>query len=113
MIIKDSGRPICAAQIERRREMRVEKAPVVEPGQSIDDPEFEGGRHVVAQRVGVVLAAQLRAHARDEFIAVDRPQNVVVHAKIETAQDARSLLGIGEQQNGQSAGSLQRTQLAA
>ena len=52
--------------------MPVEIAAIVEPGQLVGDRERQRVGDAAAQFGGVALAADLRADARGEFVALDR-----------------------------------------
>ncbi len=88
-------------------------AAVVQPGQRVGDRHFDRVLHVVAQMVGVAPLADLGARPRQQFVLVDRAQQIVVDADFEPAQQPRIVVGIGDGEDRQLAGALQRARLAA
>ena len=74
---------------------------------SIDD------LHVVAQPLGISLLLDLRPHARQHLVLVDRPQQIVVHADFQPARQPRVVVGFGNRKNRHIAGALERADLAA
>ena len=95
-----------ARPIEKRAEMGFEAAAIFQPGQRIGGRHFDRGFDIVAQTVGISLPPDLRAHASGKFVAIDRAQDIVVHAKIEAAQDLLAILGVGDRQHRDLAGAL-------
>jgi hypothetical protein len=86
-----------ARSIEKRAEMGFEATAVFQPGQRIGRRQLNRGFDIVA--VGISLPPDLRAHASGKFVAIDRAQSIVVHAKIEAAQDLPAILGVGDRQH--------------
>ena len=99
--------------VDQPAEVRFEVAPVVQARQRVRHRHLQRGLHDLAQAVGVALAAELAAHARHQFVAVDGAHEIVVHAEVEPAHDAGAILAFRQQQDGQVAGALQRPELAA
>ncbi len=89
------------------------EAAIVEAGQRIEQRQFDRLLHLFAQAVGVALLAQLRAHPRQQFVAVDRARQAVVDAEFERAQHALTILEVGDDQDGKVARALERADLAA
>ena len=97
---------VSARPIEKRAEMGFEATAIFQPGQRIGRRHFDRGFDIVAQTVGISLPPDLRAHASGKFAAIDRAQDIVVHAKIEAAQDLPAILGVGDRQHRDLAGAL-------
>ena len=88
-------------------------AAVMQAGQRVGDRHLDGILHVVAQMVGVAALANLGARARQQFVLVDRAQQVIVDADLEPAQQPRIVVGVRNGQNRHLPGPLQRPRLAA
>ena len=58
--------------VDQSIELTGHVAPVVQPGQLVDDGEFERTVEIIAQEVGVALALDLGAHAGGQFLQIDR-----------------------------------------
>ena len=93
--------------------MRLKIAAIVEAGQRIDHRQFDRRLNIKAQTVGVALAPNLGAHARQHLVAVDGAQQIIIHAQIEAAQDALAVFDIGQHQQGRMAGAFNRAKLSA
>ncbi len=70
-------------------------AAVVQAGQRVEDRHFDRVLHVVAQMIGIAPPADLGARPRQQFVLVDRAQQIVVDADLEPAQQPRIVVGIG------------------
>ena len=70
-------------------EMGLQIAAVVEAGQRIGDRELDGAGHDFLQLLGRAAPAQLGAHPGAELGHLDGPDDVVVHAEVERAQQVR------------------------
>ena len=81
--------------------MREDIAPVVKAGQLVGERQGQAAAVVLVQPVLQALAADLGAHPRQQFVAVDRSDEIVVGAEIEPLGQARQLAGIGDQQDRQ------------
>ncbi len=99
--------------LHQPEEMGFEIAPVVQSGERIDHRQLHRGLDVGAQGVGIALAADLRAHAGEHLVGVDRTGQIVVHAEIEAAQHPLAVFEIGERQDRGVPGAVERAQLAA
>ncbi len=97
----------------QRHQMAFHVAAVVQAGERVGDRHFDRVLHIVAQVIGVAPAADLGARARQEFVLVDRAQQIVVDADLEAAQQPRIVVGIRDRQDRHLAGALQRARLAA
>ena len=97
----------------QRRQMALHVAAIVQAGQRIGDGGLDRVLHVVAQMLGVAPPADQCARTRQQFVLVDRAQQVIVDADLEPAQQPRVVLGIGDRQQRHLPGTLQRTRLAA
>ena len=89
------------------------KRRLLSPVSGIEQRQFDRLLHLFAQAVGVTLLAQLRAHACEQFVAVDRARQAVVDAEIEAAQHALTILDVGDDEDGKVARALERADLAA
>ena len=69
--------------------MALHVAAVVQAGERVGDRHLDRHLHVVAQPLGVALLAHLGAHARQQLVLVDRAHQIVVHADLEAAHQAR------------------------
>ena len=67
----------------------------------------------VAQVVGIALALDLRADARQQLVAVDGAHDVVVDAHVEAAQQARLVAGLDQHDDRQVARAVERARLRA
>ena len=94
-IISASGLPRLDGLLGQRRQMAFHVAAVVQAGQRVGDRHFDRVLHVVAQLVGVAPLADLGARARQQFVLVDRAQQIVVDADLEPAQQPRIVVGVG------------------
>ena len=92
-------------------EMREDVAAVVEPGQLVGQRQRQAAAVVLAQPVLQPLAADLGAHPRQQLVAVDRADQIVVGAEIEPLGQPRQLAVVGEQQDRQLARCLVRAPL--
>ena len=99
-----------AAPKARRDEREI--AAVVEAGEPVREGKRQALLIILLQPVLQALAAHLRAHARHDLVAVQRPQQIVGGAEVEPFGDARQLLGIGDQQDRHEPAHLLRAQLA-
>src|ERR1019366_3362353 len=61
----------------------------------------------------MALSPDLRPRPRRKLARIDRPRDIVVHAKVEAAQDALAILGIGDRQHRDLAGALHRSEPGA
>ena len=59
------------------------------------------------------LALNLRAYPRQHFMAVDRANEIVVHAHIESTQETSIVTRLDHDDHRQMAGSVERTNLTA
>ena len=76
-------------------------APVVEPGQLVGQRQRQAASVILVQPVLQALAADLGAGARQQLVAVDRPDQIVVGAEIEPFGEARQFALGGDQQDRQ------------
>ena len=90
-----SGLPRAAACSTSVAEMAFHVAAIVQAGQRVGDRHLDRQLDVVAQPLGVALLADLGAHARQQFVLVDRPHQIVVDADLEPAHQARVVVGLG------------------
>ena len=88
-------------------------AAVIEAGQRIGDRHLDRGLDIVAELLGIAAAADLRIDAGEKFLAVDRADQIVVHAHVEGAHEALVVVGIDDDQDGRLAGMLERLELRA
>ncbi len=63
--------------------------------------------------VGVAPLADLGTRPRQQFVLVDRAQQVIVDADFQPAQQPRIVVGVGNSKDRHLAGALQRARLAA
>jgi len=68
----------------------------MQTGQRVGDRHLDGILHVVAQMVGVAPLANLGAGASQQFVLVDRAQQIIIDADFETAEQPRVVFGIGD-----------------
>ncbi len=99
--------------LDQRAEMGLHVAAVMEPGERVGDRRLDRHLHVVAQLLGIALLLDLGAHPREQLVLVDRPDQIVVDADLEAAHQPRIVLGIGDREQRQVAGALERAQVAA
>ena len=88
-------------------------AAIVQAGQRVRDRHLDRVLHVVAQMIGVAALADLGAGARQQLVLVDRPQQIVVDADLEPAQQPRIVVGVGDREDRHLPRALQRARLAA
>ena len=69
---------------------------VVQAGQRIGHRSFDTLLQPVTQEIGITAAADLSAHTRQHFVTVDRTHQVIVDAKVESAQQARFGTGFNQ-----------------
>src|SRR6202521_2960885 len=100
------------AAVDERADVALHAAPVEQSGERIGDRELDRLLHVVAQTLGIALAADLRAHPRPELVLVGAAQEIVVGAEIKAAQQPCLLFRVGDEQNGQMPRALERAHLA-
>ena len=93
--------------------MGLHVAAIVQARERVRHGELDALVQAVAQVVGMALALDLRAHAGEQLVAIDRAGQIVVHAHVESAQQARFLARLHDDDDGQVAGALQRAHLAA
>ena len=94
-------------------EMAFHVAAVVQAGQSVGDGELDALLEAVAQEVGVALALDLGLDAREQLVALDRPDDVVVDAHVEAAQQARLVAGLDQNDDRQMPRAIERAHLRA
>ena len=99
--------------LDQRRQMRFHVAAVEQAGERVGDRHLDRHLHVVAQPLGVALLLDLRAHARQHLVLVDRADQVVVDADLEPAHQPRIVVGFGDGEDRHVAGALERADLAA
>ena len=63
--------------------MSAHVAAIVQTGELIGNGHFQAELHVVTQPVGITLLAQLRAHARNQFVLVHRAREIVVNTHLQ------------------------------
>ncbi len=83
MIRKASGLPELSRTADQRIEMAAHVAAVVQAGELIGDRHLQAELDIVAQPVGIAFLAQLGAHARDQFVLVDRTRQIIVDAHLQ------------------------------
>ena len=74
----------------------VKVAAIVEARQGVDHGHLDRALDILAQAVGVAFAAHQRAHAREEFVAVDRAQQKIIHPEFEAAQHPCAIFRLGD-----------------
>ena len=79
----------------------------------IDDRGLDALFQPVAQVVGVALALDLRAHAGQQLVLIDRAHDVVVDAHVETAEKPRLVAGLDQHDDGQMPRTVGRSRLRA
>ena len=93
--------------------MRFHVAAIEQPGQPVGDRHLDRRLHVVAQPLGVALLLDLRPHARQHLVLVDRAHQIVVDADFQPAHQPRVVVGFGNRKDRHIAGALERADLAA
>ena len=93
--------------------MRLHVAAIVQAGERVGDRHLDRLVGVVAQPLGVALLLDLRAHARQHFVLVDRADQVIVDADFQAAHQPLVVVGFGHRQDRHVAGALERADLAA
>ncbi len=93
--------------------MALHVAAVMQAGQRVGDRHLDRVLHIVAQMIGVAALADLGARARQQFVLVDRAQQVIVDADFEAAQQPRVVVGVGNGEDRHLPGPFQRPRLAA
>ena len=86
---------------EQLVQMREDVAAIVEPGQFVGQRQGQAAAVICAQPLGQAFAADLGAHPRQELVAIDRTDQVIVGAEIEPLGEPRQLAVIGHQQDRQ------------
>ena len=99
--------------LHQRGEVALKIAAIVETGEPVGDRHLDGHLHVVAQPIGEALAADLGAHPRQHLVPIDRPDEVVVHAKIETAKQTHVVVRVDDDEDRQLPGAVQRAEMRA
>ena len=102
-----------AGMLDQIRQMGFEIAPVVEPGQRIRHRHLDGGPNARAQLVGIAIAADLRRYPGQQFLLVDRPDEVVVHPHVEGPEQPLVVVRIDDDEDRRLPGLLHRLQLRA
>ena len=99
--------------LDQRRQMRFHVAAIEQAGERVGDRHLDRHLHVVAQPLGIALLLDLRAHARQHLVLVDRPHQIIVDADFQPAHQPRVVVGFGNRQDRHVAGALERADLAA
>ena len=88
-------------------------AAVEQAGQRVGQRHRQAGGIVGDQPVLIALLADLAAHARQQFVPVDRAQDIVVGAELQPLGDPLHFLLVGQQQDGGLPRALARAQVGA
>ena len=88
-------------------------AAIVQPGERVRDGQLDALLQTVAQIVGMALALDLGAHPGQQLVAIDGARQIVVHAHVERAQQARLVARLRHDDDRQMARALERAHLAA
>ena len=99
--------------LDKRGGLVLHVAAVVEAGQGIGDGKLHRRLHVRAQLISIAAALDLGVGARQEFLLVDRADQVVVHAHVEGAQKTLVIVGVDDDQDWRLARALERFELRA
>ena len=92
-------------------QMREHIAAVVQPGQLVGQGQRQAAPVIRPQPFLQALAADLGAHPRQQLVAVDRADQIIVGAEVEPLGQPRQLAVIGHQQDRQVAPALVGAQL--
>ncbi|MNS36735.1 hypothetical protein D3C72_689310 [compost metagenome] len=93
--------------------MVVEVAAIVEASQPVDNGKFHRVLEIEPQMLVITLAPDLRQRAGDEFVRIDRAENIIVHAEIERARHHLIRPLLRHQKQRQETGAFQRAKLRA
>jgi hypothetical protein len=80
-------------------QLLVHVAAVVETGERISDGQLHRPRHIEPQPVRIALALDLRVHAGLQLKLVQRPVQIVVHAHVQRAHQARLVFRVRHDEN--------------
>ena len=98
---------------DQLQQLGFEVAAVVEAGERVGDGHLHRGAHGEAQLLGIAVAADLGGDAGQQFLPVDRTDQVIVDAHVERPQQALVVIGIDKDQDRRLAGRFHRLELRA
>ncbi len=107
------GRLRPAAALISGGRLRFEIAPIVKPGELIDDGHLDRGLQRLAQPIGIALSTNLRAHASKQLVPVDRPNQIIVDPDVQAPKHPRPVVAVRHEKNRKLARPLQGAELAA